>query len=441
MVCQMPDQLVGPEHPVRLVAAVVEALDLSGFLAQAKAVEGHPGRSVTSPRLLLALWVYGIQQGVGEATELERRSKEDVAFQWLAGGVNVSHDRLSQFRVEHQEVLEQVFSDVLSVLMQHGLVELEQVAQDGTRVRASASAPSFRREPSLQECREQARLHLKAVLAQADDPELTRRQQAAREAQARSYQQRVEAAFEALEQQQASKKGAEKEKVRASTTDADARVMKMADGGFRPAYNLQFAVAGAAEGGPRTIVGVEVTNQGTDAGSVGPMLEQIERRVGQVPEHLLADGNHATLADIKVCAAKGVDALISVPERMARAGEQGDHSPEVEAWRQRMRTEEARERYKARAGLVENVNAQVKGRYGLERLTVRGLPKVKSVALLVALAHNMAAHGHDLVEALQARNTARSAQAQPHSLSPVTAATPGGDTSPVGLATNWPDGT
>ncbi|HEX2186573.1 MAG TPA: IS1182 family transposase, partial [Chloroflexota bacterium] len=415
MFLQIPDQLVGPQHPVRLVAAAVEALDLSGFLAEAKAVEGHPGRPVTSPRLLLALWVYGIQQGVGEATELARRCQEEKAFQWLAGGVEVSHDRLSQFRVEHQGVLEQVFNEVLSVLLQHELVSLEQVAQDGTRVRASASAPSFRREPSLQECREQAQLHLKAVLAQADDPELTPGHKAAREAQARSYQQRVEAALEALAQQQARKKGADKDKVRASTTDADARVMKMADGGFRPAYNLQFAVAGEAEGGPRTIVGVEVTNQGTDAGSVGPMLEQIEQRTGQLPQHLLADGNHATLADIKQCADKGVEALISVPERMAQAGAQGDHSPEVEAWRQRMQTAEAKERYKARAGLVENVNAQVKGRYGLEQLTVRGLAKVKCVALLVALAHNMAAHGHHLVEALRARDTARPAQAQTHS--------------------------
>lgn len=327
--------------------------------------------------------------------------------------MKVSHDKLSGFRVEHPEVLEKVFTQVLAVLLQQGLVGLEQVAQDGTRVRASASAPSFRRERSLEECREQAELHLKAVLAQKDDPELTRRQQAAREAKARDYEARVDAALQALKQQQASKKGAQKDKVRASTTDADARVMKMADGGFRPAYNLQFAVAGEAQGGPRTIVGVEVTNQGTDLGSVGPMLKQVEQRTGQVPEHLLADGGHATLGDIKRCAAQGVAPLISVPKRMARAKEQGDHSPEVEAWRAHMRTEEARERYKARASLVENVNAQVKGRYGLTQLTVRGLDKVKSVALLVALAHNLAAHGQHLVDALRAHNTPCLTQVQP----------------------------
>jgi IS5 family transposase len=173
--------------------------------------------------------------------------------------------------------------------------------------------------------------------------------------------------------------------------------MKMADGGFRPAYNVQFAVAGEAEGGPRTIVGVAVTNQGTDTGSVGPMLEQIEERTGELPEHLLADGGHATLEDVKACAARGVDPLIAVPERMAQAKDQGDHSAPVEAWRVRMETEEAKELYRARAGLVENVNAQVKERYRLDRVWVRGLDKVKCVVLLVALAHNLAAHAPALL--------------------------------------------
>ena len=437
---QMPDQLVEPEHPVRVVAEAVEALDLSGLLAGAKAVEGHAGRPVTSPRLLLALWVYGIQQGVGTATELARRCEEDRAYQWLAGGVKVSHDKLSQYRVEHLEVLQQVFTDVLSVLLQQGLVSLEQVAQDGTRVRASASAPSFRRESSLQECRQQAELHLEVVLAQKDDPELTRGQQATREAKAREYKARVDAALEAIKQQQARKKGAHKEKVRASTTDADARVMKMADGGFRPAYNLQLAVAGESLGGPRTIVGVEVTNQGSDMGSVGPMVEQIEQRTGQRPERLLADGNHATCEDVKQCAAKGIEALISLPERMAQAGQQGDHSAEVEAWRERMRTDEAKEQYKARAGLVENVNAQVKGRYGLTQVTVRGLKKVKSVALLVALAHNLAAHGQPLVDALRARQSALAEPAHLLALAAGNSASLDGDLSSVGQVTSLPAG-
>ncbi|MFL5356902.1 transposase [Archangium sp.] len=398
---QTPEGLVGAEHPVRLVAAAVEKLDLGGIFHQARAVQGRAGRPLTSPHLLLSVWLYGIQQGVGEATELARRCREDAAFEWLCGGVEVSHDKLSQFRAEYGEVLQQVFTQVVGLLVHHELVSLETVAQDGTRVRASASAPSFRREASLQACREQAELHLEVVLAQADDNTLPRRQKAAREAAARDYQRRVDEALGALERERAKKKSAkDKRQVRASTTDADARVMKMADGGFRPGYNVQLAVAGKAEGGPRTIVGVQVTNVGSDAGSVGPMLEQIEARTGQLPAHLLADANHATVADLKTCADKGVDALIAVPERMARAREQGDHSAQVEAWRERMQTPEAQELYRGRASLVENVNAQVKQHYGLEKLLVRGLDKVTSVALLTALAHNLLAHGQALVNLL-----------------------------------------
>jgi hypothetical protein len=216
--------------------------------------------------------------------------------------------------------------------------------------------------------------------------------------------------------------------------------MKMADGGFRPAYNLQFAVAGEEMGGPRTIVGVEVTNLGSDMGSVSPMVQQIEQRTGQVPQRVLADGGHASCEDVKQCAAMGVEALISLPQRMAQAGPQGEHSAEVEAWRERMRTEEAKEQYKARAGLVENVNAQVKGRYGLTQVTVRGLDKVKSVALLVALAHNLAAHGQPLVDALRARQSASPERAHLLNLAPGNLASPVGDTSLVGLATTLPGG-
>jgi transposase len=189
----VPAHEVPPDHPVRLVAAAVERLDLRGFLRNAKAVEGVAGRPVTSPTLLLSLWLYGIQQGIGEATELARRCTSDAAFRWLCGGVEPSHDVLSAFRVQHLDVLQDVFTQVLGTLLEHGLVTLEHVALDGTRVRASASAPSFRRGRSLQHCREQAALHLKAVLATAD--EHSPAHQALREAKAREYQKRVDAAI------------------------------------------------------------------------------------------------------------------------------------------------------------------------------------------------------------------------------------------------------
>ena len=397
----MPAPEIGPEHPVRLVAAGVERLDLAGFVKGAKAVEGVAGRPVTSPALLLALWLYGIQQGIGEATELARRCVSDAAFKWLCGGVEPSHDVLSDFRVRHLDVLQEVFTKVVGTLLHHGLVTLEHVAQDGTRVRAHASAPSFRSEKGLEDCREQAALHLKAVLASAD--EYSPGHQAIREAKAREYQKRVEAAMATLEAERAKKTSAkEKAAVRASTTDPEARVMKMADGGFRPGLNVQFAVAGDPEGGPRTIVGVNVTPVGSDMSSIKPMVEQVEGRTGVIPDKLLADANHATLADIKYLAERGIDALVAVPEYMYRrsTGAHVDTSPEVQAWRERMLTDEAQREYRARSPLVELVNGHVKDKYDPKQFIVRGLKKATCVVLLTALAHNLAAHGQRLVDAL-----------------------------------------
>jgi transposase len=395
----VPAPEVGPEHPVRLVAAAVERLDLGDFLRHAKAVEGVAGRPVTSPTLLLSLWLYGIQQGIGGAKELARRCQSDAAFRWLCGGVEPSHDVLSDFRVKHLDALQGLFTKVLGTLLHHGLVTLEHVALDGTRVRASASAPSFRRQGSLEACREQAALHLKAVLATADEyPEA---HQAAREAKAREYQARVEAALQTL-QAEREKKSSVKEKaaVRASTTDPDARVMKMADGGFRPGFNAQLAVAGNPEGGPRTIVAVNVTPLGSDMGSLRPMVQQVQRRTGIIPSKVLADANHATLSDIKYLAAQGIEALVSVPDYMLTSGPHRDTSPEVEAWRQYMQSPEGAEAYRGRSPLVENVNGQLKAKYGLTHFLVRGVAKTTCVLLLTALAHNLAAHGQRLVDAL-----------------------------------------
>jgi hypothetical protein len=188
-------------------------------------------------------------------------------------------------------------TDVLASLMVKGLLSLEWVAQDGTRTRAAATAPSFRTYGSLLQCREQAALHLKAVLASANDPEYTRAQHERREAAARDFQERVEAAMATAVELQKQRSPSDKP-ARSSTTDSEARAMKMGDGGFRPAFNVHYATAGSELGGPHTLVGVQVTNVGSDMGSLTPMAEQIAVRTGELPKVLLADGGHAKCDDI-----------------------------------------------------------------------------------------------------------------------------------------------
>lgn len=392
---EMPEDSVEPSHPARVLWDVTGKLDLSAFLSGAKAVVGSAGRPTLSPRMILALWLYAISQGIGSAREIARLTATDAAYRWIVGDLEVSHHTLSAFRVGHGQALDRLMTDVLASLMHKGVLSLQLVAQDGMRVRASASAPSFRSYGSLLACREQAALHLKAVLAAADDPEASAAQKAAREAAARDFQHRVEDAIATVKELQQTRRA--NRPARASTTDPAARVMKMADGGFRPAYNVRMATAGSAMGGPRTIVGVQVTNVGSDMGSIRPMLDQIEQRVGQLPETLLADANHAAHECIRDATRRGVQAIVAVPERSKDSGPNAASDRAIIDWRHRMQTEDARNLYRARAGLCELTNAQLRSRHGVNQFLVRGLGKVTCVALLAALASNLLQHAPTLL--------------------------------------------
>lgn len=390
---ESPDDALEPEHPARVLWQALGKLDLSAFLEGARSVEGRAGRPTHSPRMMLTLWTYAISRGIGSAREIERLIHNDKAFQWIVGGVSVTHHALSRFRVGHQKALDKLMTDILAALMHKGVLSLRLVAQDGMRVRAAASAPSFRKLDSLEDCREQAQLHLKAVLAQADDPELSAAQKAAREAGARDFQRRVDEAIATVETLQA-QRSASDSPARASTTDADARVMKMADGGFRPGLNVQMATAGSELGGPRTVVAVNVSNVGSDMSALTPMLDQIERRTGQLPDVLVADANHANHAAIIDAKERGVDPLIAVPKKRMRvtARVSRETDPRALEWMDRMRDDDAKALYRARAGLCEWTNAQAAGRCGIRQFLVRGVAKATNVALLFAITLNLTQH-------------------------------------------------
>ena len=395
MCFEVLEDVLPHDHRARLLWRVVETLELSEFVRGRKSVKGHAGRDVTSVRVLLTLWLYAISSGIGSAREIERRVGTDDAFRWIAGDERVGRTVLSEFRSHRHEAIDLLFSNVLGTLLHKGLLSLDLVAQDGTRVRASASAPSFRQAQSLEACREQARLHVVAVLAEADDPEASDAEKRGREAAAHDYARRVEEAIVVVKEL-----ATEGKKTRASTTDPEARVMKMGDGGFRPAYNVQLATAGSPEGGPRTIVGVRVTNLGSDVGAISPMLDDIERRTGALPKTLLADGGHLKFDCLRTAEARGVVVLMPVPPPSKDPQSlRGAYDAPIAAFRARMETPEAKELYRARAGLAELPNAHFKSRLGLGQFLVRGLENVTSVALLTGLAFNLLSHAPHLLGA------------------------------------------
>jgi transposase len=386
------ESLLPADHRARIVWEFVEGLDLSALYAEIRAVEGGAGRPAIDPAILMALWLYATLDAVGSARAIERLGEQHDAYRWIAGGVSVNYHTLADFRVEHVEVLDRLLTTSVATLMAEGLVELTRVAQDGIRVRASAGAASFRRRERLETCLAEATAQVEALKQEVhDDPGATaRRQEAARHRAARERQERVAKALAQLPEIEAKKRGDDKGHARASTTDADARVMKMADGGFRPAFNGEFAT----DTGTQVIVGVDATNAGSDLGELVPMVEQLDGRYGQVPAQMLVDGGFASHEAIaKVSAPEiGCTVYAPVPKPKDPTRERyqacpGD-SAAVGAWRERMGTAEAQAIYKQRAATAECVNALARNR-GLRQFLVRGLPKVKAVLLWFALAHNL----------------------------------------------------
>ncbi|MGH9379398.1 MAG: IS1182 family transposase [Thermoanaerobaculia bacterium] len=383
--------LLSMDHPARAVWEFVESLDLSPLYAQVQAVEGRAGRPATDPRIYLALWLYATVEGVGSARAIERLTEAHDAYRWICGGVSVNHHSLSDFRVQQVEFLDQVLTRSVATLMAAGLVSLVRVSQDGMRVRASAGAASFRRKPRLQRCLKEAKQQVARLRRELDeDPTATsRRQRAARQRAAEDRHRRVAQALEQMAEVEAKKKApGEREKARVSTSDPQARVMKMADGGFRPAYNVQFAVDTESQ----IVVGVDVSNQGSDRGQLVPMLEQLETRYGRRPVQGLVDGGFAALDEIEKATSGGTEVYAPVakpkdPSRDPYTPLPTD-TPAVSEWRQRMGTAEAKEIYKLRAATAECVNAISRNR-GFQQFRVRGKPQTRAVALWFAIAHNM----------------------------------------------------
>ena len=384
------DGLIPEDHAVRIVWAFVEGVDLTDLLAKIKAVKGKAGASATDPRILLTLWLYATLRGVGSARELDRRCREDIAFEWIGGGVSLNYHTLADFRVAHVEVLDRLLTDSVAALLEQDLVSMERVAQDGMKVRASAGASSFRRRPRLEEFRDEAAAQIEALKKEleTDPAQGTRRQQAARQRAAEDRAARVRQALEQLPQVEDAKPAKDKDKARVSTTDPEARVMKMGDGGFRPAFNVQLATDTQTQ----IITGVDVTNSGGDQGKLAPMVDQLQERYQEKPKEMLADGGFAKKEDIETLGQAGTTVYTPVqaskdPERDPHTP-RADDTPKVAEWRQRMATPEAKEIYKERASTAECVNAHARNR-GLHQFRVRGLAKVTAVVLWYALAHNL----------------------------------------------------
>jgi transposase len=419
------ESLLAPDHRARSVWQFVQSLQLAALHEGIRAVQGRPGRPPIDPAILVALWLYATLDGVGSARELARLCEAEDAYRWLCGGVGVNHHTLSDFRVEQASWLDEQLTRSVAALLAQAAVTMNRVAQDGLRIRAHAKAASFRRRERLQQLLQDARDQVQALKNEVDDePGASgRRVRAARSRAATERERRVADALRTLEcieqaaapkkakskpaaeeepgstadagataKDRANKDEASKDKapkaVRVSTTDADARVMKMADGGFRAAFNGQLV----ADTATQVIAAVALTNVGSDMNPMAPLMDEVRRRYDLVPKQWLADGGFAKHEQIEAVAAAGCAPRLPVmaaknDERDPHTPREGDR-PAIARWRSRMASDEARAIYKERGASVECANAQLRRR-DLWRFNVCGMVKARAVLLWHALAHNL----------------------------------------------------
>lgn len=411
------ESLLSHDHPARTVWAFVQSMDLTALYARIKSVAGRGGAPAIDPAILVALWLWATIDGVGSAREVDRLCERDDAYRWICGGVGVNYHSLADFRTEHEAWLDAQLTRSIASLLDRRLVTLNAVAQDGLRVRAHAKASSFRRREKLAELHAQAQAQVQALKRELteDAGASARRKQAAVERAAREREQRLAAALATMDKLQrkppsepktpkpSKRRGRNGDddprgpdatatkpepEPRVSTTDADARVMKMADGGFRPAFNAQLAV----DADTQLIAAVAISNSGSDMGQMSPMHQDIQQRYDRTPDHWLADGGFTALQAIDELTARGTQPVLPPPRSRNPTIDpfepKSTDTPAQAQWRAFMSSDFGRALYIQRGATVECTNAQLRRR-GLSRFNVCGLVKARAVLLWHALAHNL----------------------------------------------------
>jgi len=383
------NELLSTDHLARQVWDYVEGLDLGVLYGRVRTTVQSSGRPAIDPAILMSLWLYATLDGVGSARLLDRLCRSEAAYRWLCGRVSVNYHTLSDFRSNAGPVLDELLARSIAGLIESGLVNVQMVAVDGLRVRASAGSGSFHSGERLEELYAAAKEAVEQLQAEVEEDHASaeRRTKARRKAVAEDRLGRLEEARRAhaeieerrreRDREQRRKKPRNNKPARASTSDPQARVMKMSDGGYRPAYNLQIttAVQGAH------IIEVEVTQQGTDYGLLDPACDEVERRYGVKPRQALVDGGYYSKADIEALHAKKIELFCPLPNNSKAdpAAPRRDDGPGVLAWRQRMASERGQAIYKRRFP-TERPHAHMRN-HGLQQLLVRGVDKVKAVVL------------------------------------------------------------
>jgi transposase len=395
---QLPD-----DHRARLVWAFVEGLDLSEVYDRIKARDEVAGRPATDPPVVLAVWLYATLEGIGSARAIDRLCQQHAAYRWLCGGAPINHDLLATFRRENAGLLDRLLTQSVTGLIAEKLITLEELAIDGTKVRACAGRGSMSKRKRLESIEKAVAERVAELKSELDkdpgEPERRRKKRALQAAEERSRRvERARQKLAALTQEQAvrakrhAKEEAEKGEPKVSVSDPEVRVMRLADGAVAPAWNVLVATSNGF------IVGIDPTDRRNDSGLATGVVEQIAQRSNRVPQRLLADTRAMTQDDIvqlgeahpalRVYSPPAPQRLAVKPEtERKRRWSRRREPPAVTAWRARMASEEGQETYRRRK-LTERAHGIIKNR-GMSRFLVHSREKVRAVCVLQALALNL----------------------------------------------------
>lgn len=398
------DDLVAEDHRVRLIWDFVSNMDLSACSDDIISLKGNAGRSSTDPKILLTLWIYTIIDGNSSARRLEELCDNHDVYKWICGGVSVNRTTLAEFRSKNPRKFDELLTTCIAVMVKNDLVSDSDFSQDGTRIKANAGCNTFHREDSLKELETKISQHIdslrkeeKASLNAYENRKLAKKERIALE-----KQQRVQDALRNLEEARCAKINtsqttgnklteAELTDVRASTTDPQVRKMKMGDGGFRLAYNVQFATGLDS----RVIYGVDVVNT-LDPGTAPRLMAIVHDRLqglklGKI-KTWIADAAYSAKNDIMKVANLFPECFYFAPPKPRKGIDpkkpvKGDCEA-IKKWREMIGSDQVKELYKRRCSTAEFSNMQVKN-HDLTEFPVRGMSKVKGVAILHAISHNV----------------------------------------------------
>ncbi|HSO44132.1 MAG TPA: IS1182 family transposase [Rhodoferax sp.] len=409
-------------HLAYFISDTVDSLNLSAF--HARYAEGGPRNQPFHPAMMIKVLVYAYATGVFSSRKIARKLHEDVAFRVLGADNFPAHRTIRDFRALHLSEFTELFTQVVRLAREMGLVKLGTIAVDGTKIKANASRHKAMSYGRMQTTEIELKAQIAALVQKAkntDDAEKNEREldipaeierRQARLVAIAAAKARLEERQRQADTQRARTPGDERKpkdrdgkpkggkpyqrdfgvpapKAQDSFTDPESRIMKRAGGGFDYSYNAQTAVDETAH----IIVAAEVVNTSSDVQQLPMVLAAVKAHTGKAAQQVLADAGYRSEAvmaelartqpDTELVIALGREGKVQAKPRDAQ------RYPHTVAMAAKFQTEQGKSDYRKRKWIAEPPNGWIKSVLGFRQFSMRGLQKAQAEFMLVCMALNL----------------------------------------------------